>query len=47
MKNWRENRCFSKFDFSGKGIDFHSPYDIVVGKYDYGYLCMVRPCCPF
>lgn len=47
MKNWRENRCFSKFDFSGKGIDLHSPYDIVVGKYDYGYLCMVRPCCPF
>ncbi|MCJ1422972.1 hypothetical protein MMC29_000853 [Sticta canariensis] len=40
MKNWRENSCFSKFDFSGKGIDLHDPKDIFIGRYDYGYLCM-------
>ena len=43
VKGWRENKCFRKFDFSGQGIDLHSPRDIILGKYDYKFLCTVCP----
>ncbi|KAK9795575.1 hypothetical protein WJX73_005235 [Symbiochloris irregularis] len=38
-EDWRENQCLGKFDFSGKGIDLHDPKDIIIGNYDWGYLC--------
>lgn len=41
--DWRENKCLGKFDFSGKGIDLHDPKDILIGNYDWGYLCWVSP----
>ena len=40
-KDWKDNRCFRKFDFSGKGIDLHDPKDIIIGNYPWRWLCMV------